>query len=353
MITFSFLYFSNLDLSVTQILLYQIVSYLVSLLILLYYQSRELGFLKNIIYSNWGFSRKQLLDIAKLQAGFISAFLQNYLMVILLGTIGVGLISSYNYSNQLLSIPGQFFLTYFSIIVGVKLNDFATGDFNQNELDVVGLNRVIAGLTILSTIFTVVVSLYFYYNSTDLLKILFSQSGINSATLDNAAIILSILILYIPAAVINILYSRILHISKNVNYASLIQIFFNLLLIVLSFVLSIFWGYQGVIIGVTAGYIIHVYFVLPLLIQRRYPFIRIFKTTMYSALYFLISFIIFYILFSSFEIENIYLRLVNEFFLLSIYFIFSVFLAERFRLISIFSIFPFLSNFNVLKRASR
>ncbi len=335
-ITFLTLFFSSQKIEIATILLFQCFSYAVSILFVYRFQHHELSFLKEFFTEKWVVPKKQFFDVVKLQAGFFSAFIQNYIVVILLTSAGLGFISAYNYSNQLVSIPGQFFLSYFSIIIGVKLNNHHIDRFKSNNAESLELNKILRSLIVFSTVLTTAVSIFFYVNGSSMLNILFGSSGVNESTLFYAGEFLSIIILYLPAAVINVLFSRVLHIAHNVTQVSIVQILFNLLLVLLSVVFSYFWGYIGIAYSITIGYNFFVFLVLPSYIQSKYPTIKVSKITIIGALYFLFSLVFFSNLISLKFIENSILKLFIDALLIFIYLITSLFLVKKYLSINIF-----------------
>ena len=335
-ITFVALFFSKQNIEIGVILLFQCFSYAVSILFVYQFQHHELSFLKEFFTEKWIVPKKQLIDVIKLQGGFFSAFIQNYIVVILLTSAGLGFISAYNYSNQLVSIPGQFFLSYFSIIVGVKLNNHHIHRFKSNNDDNLDLNKILRSLIVFSTVLTTAVSIFFYVNGSRLLNILFASSGVSQSTLFYASEFLTIIILYLPAAVINVLFSRVLHIAHNVTQVSIVQILFNLLLVLLSVVFSYFWGYIGIAYGITIGYNFFVFLVLPSYIQFKYPTIRVSKITILGALYFLFSIVFFNNLISVIVVENAILKILIDAIFILIYLIATLFVVKKYLSLNIF-----------------
>jgi peptidoglycan biosynthesis protein MviN/MurJ (putative lipid II flippase) len=351
LITLLFLYFFSSQISVSKIILFQAGAYLLSIVLLVLVNSEELRFVNQIFNRKVSISRFHLKNMLKLQVGFLAAFFQNYTIILLLTGLGLGYISSYNYSNQILSIPGQFFLTYFSIIIGVKLNEISfTNQKNTQDEISSSLNTIVHNLIVVSAIATVAISLFLSSNAYPILNLFFSKSGVEQSALLNAASMLEILVLYLPAAVNNIIYSRILHIKKEVNYSSFVQILFNALIILFAFILSFYFGFKGVALGITLGYVIHVYFILPFLINYKISVIKVIKTNYHSFLYLLVSVFIFI---SFDQLLNVKMEIfelaINGIFTL-VYMLLSLFLAIRFGFLDIDTLFPFVVNSKIYQR---
>lgn len=289
--TFLFIYFFSSDINVVMLFNLQSIS---CLLVLVSFFLRS-KLLRDIFFT---FNYKDAVNIIKrdfnniiyLQIGNAATFFYGFFNLIIVKSLGQGVLTAYNFSMQFLSLPSN-------IIVG-QVGLYASSMFNmtaktEDEFD--DTNKVTKisklGLSIILPI-----TLFLYFASFSFIQIVVKFLEINETFASNSAYFLKFLSLSLPFILINTIITRYLFSKLIVKSSVLVQVIYNFILLAFTYFFSFYYLIEGFLAVYVLVPCIYVFFFLPLYLKRLSLNINLRPIFFYMISLFSIAFSFFFIL---------------------------------------------------------
>jgi putative peptidoglycan lipid II flippase len=222
--------------------------YFLNMCFLAYYMKRKL---------QWSFSLKRTpitkslkRNLLFLQASNIFLYLRNYANVYLLSGLPAGTVTSYNYGQQLSSIPESMVTTQFGSVAGIKMSELYAKRLYED------LNRIFVQVCrVLLFLLFPLSGLMFCY-SYEIVHFLYGRGRFDQAAVMDVARFLKYLALLLPMSVLMSMAGRVFTAFQKVGLAFYYNVLINIFLILLIAVGVHFYGVMGYLVAYIAGYLI-------------------------------------------------------------------------------------------------
>lgn len=244
-------------------------------------------------YNNLRMLKSCLRKIFLVQLGSLATLIYSYGLITILKNLGVGVLSAYTYSQQIVGIPLNLFVVQLSAVVGIRLNSLiAKGNIKEADDEV--LKNVSLLLFIVVPI-CFVVSIF----ADDIINLLFWNKKVNEGEFLQASFFLKYLIWILPFSLINTFLARLFFAFKKVDISFLNQLFFNIGLIVILKYLATLENYKIIVYTILAFHYFFILVVAYLVCRKVIPqikYIRLITTFMNIVLINLVPALIIFVL---------------------------------------------------------
>ena len=246
--------------------------YLLNFIFLAWYMKRKLHW-------NFGFARPGLTRLTKrnllfLQGSNIFPYLRSYISVFLLSGLPVGTVASYNFGQQLASIPESMLLNQFGSVTGIKMNEL----YAQKKYEEIN-NIFLKSSKLLLFLLFPIAGLIFLY-SYEIVYFLYARGKFDDAAVAEVSRFLKYLALLLPMSVLMNMVSKVFTAFQKINLAFFYNVFINLFLIGLIVAGVYFYGVKGYLLAFLVGYMI-VIFVLYFLLRLTIHEIKYFESLLF------------------------------------------------------------------------
>ena len=289
--TFLFINFFSSEISVVVLFNLQSITYLMILVSFLIRSTilRDIFFTFN--YEDVTLIiKRDFKSIIYLQIGNAAAFFYGFLNLIIVKSLGQGVITAYNFSMQFLSLPSN-------IIVG-QVGLYASSVFNMTAKsedkfdDTNKITKIIKlGLSIILPI-----TLFLYFTSFSFIELVAKFLKLNEAFTTNSAYFLKFLSLALPFILINTIITRYLFSKLIVKSSVLVQVLYNFILLGFTYFFSFHYSIDGFLAVYVIVPCIYVFFFLPFYLKKLSLDVDLRPTFFYMILLLSVAFSIFFIL---------------------------------------------------------
>jgi putative peptidoglycan lipid II flippase len=232
----------------------------------------------------WNFSVRKLSIPKKLwesifivQSGNLIAGLGTYAPFYFLSGVGVGIIASLNYAQQIIAQPVSFITNQVSAVSRIKISElYAFSEHNKiNDVFKSTVNFLIFILSPISGV------LFLY--SHEIITVLFERGSFNETSVEQSSQLLRFLALSLPFTAVASIAGNLYFAGRLIKPGILYQITSNLLLIALMAICIKKAGYIGYPVAYLIMNIINV-LVVYIFCEKKFPFIEYSKVLKYLFL---------------------------------------------------------------------
>ena len=220
--------------------------YLLNFIFLTWYMKRKLHW--NFGFARPGLTRQTKRNLFFVQFSNIFLYLRNYISVYLLSGLPAGTVASYNYGQQLASIPDSIVFSQVGAVSGIKMNELHAQK-NYTELNNVFL-RVSKLLLFILFPISGLIFLYSY----DIVHFLYARGKFDETAVVEVSRFLRFLGLLLPLGVLMNMVSKIFTAFQKINFVFYYNIFMNIFLICLIVLGVNFYGVLGYLFSYLIGY---------------------------------------------------------------------------------------------------
>jgi peptidoglycan biosynthesis protein MviN/MurJ (putative lipid II flippase) len=262
-IIFITLFHNQLD--VMSIITGLLLGYLLNITLLLLLLKRKLNW--NFRFVKVSLAKKVVRNMIYAQLGNFTTLASSYVPLYLFSGFNAGLITALNYGRTTSEIPNQLITSQFSSVSGIKFNEL----YARKEYE--DVNKKFIGTTnFLLFILMPITGIFFLY-AEDNITILYMRGAFNLDSVQTTASFFKYLSLLIPCMAINTMNARLFMASQKINIAFWYQTIFNLVFVILYFVLIPVYHIYGYIMTITGVYFSNI-FIFYFLCKYTFPMIR-------------------------------------------------------------------------------
>lgn len=260
-----FVVFYHNVLDVKSILVGQLVAYSINIILLIYIMRKHLKW--NFSIRNSFVPKKIWQNIFIVQTGNFVSGLGNYAPFYFLSGVGIGIIASLNYAQQIVAQPVSFITAQISAVSRIKLSELYALKDRSNINDVFQ-----STVKFLIFILFPISGLLFLY-SHEIITVLFKRGSFNETSVEQSSQLLKFLALSLPFTAIAAIAANLYFAAQLIKLGILYQVFSNLLLIALMAICIRKIGYIGYPIASLIVNIINV-LVVYIFCVKKFPFIH-------------------------------------------------------------------------------
>lgn len=219
-------------------------------------------------FQKWRFSAVAFLkdrivwkNIGLMQVNILPVWLRSYFTIYFLTGMGAGIITSFNLSVMLASLPEIFILTQVASVAGIKFSELSA------KKDIAQTNTLLINL--LNSLFLVIipVALVMAIANQELIEIAFERGNFGKSSISVTALCFFYFALLLPAKIFDVLFSRLFTSFQLYGISTLFAVISHSVITVLLYFLTTGYSLPGYFWAMLIGY----YIILPvtfLLITR-------------------------------------------------------------------------------------
>ncbi|MBS1653500.1 MAG: hypothetical protein JSU05_01545 [Bacteroidetes bacterium] len=237
--------------------------------------------------------RKIFSDILFMELNIFPITFKSYITYFLLSGLGAGIITSYNYGQQIALIPEMLIVTQVISVVGIKFNEMSS--FNDRD----EINKFFSETMNMLLLITLPVALMMFLLSHEISFEIFRYAHkSNSDIIGNISFILMFFVLSLPARAFDMMMTRLIMAQQKIKLGVIFSVFGQIIISLLIYVGLKTFELKGYLWAYLGGYYIVIPAMYFLLVRKACPFISLSKWLI-SALPF-IGFNILLVLFLAF-----------------------------------------------------
>lgn len=266
-VSFVLLFHNILD--ILSLVLGLISAYSINLGLLVYLMTKKLSW--NFRVKRMHIEKRIWRNIGFAQAGNLTSSLCLYAPLYLLSGFGAGIITSFNYAQQISSLPSHLIIAQFSNVVGIKFNEqHAKADFQA-------LNKTFVSTSgfLLFILFPVSGIMFLY--PTEIVTVLLKRGAFSDKGVEETALFLQYLGIMPPLLALNALTARLFMAAHKIMESFWYQVLANIMLIVLMFFMVKLMGPIGYPISLVTLYTAS-FFCVYFLKKRYFQFLEYIQT---------------------------------------------------------------------------
>lgn len=243
-----------------------VAGYVLNILMLLLFMFFRLNW--HAGFSSIHVTRRVKKNLASVQLGNLATFSFNYGIIVMLSSLPAGIYSAYNYSMQALNIPNNFIVSQVAAVVGIKFNELAAKNLRAE------MNKIFLQSIDILLFLIVPFCILTYVYAEPIVKLLYVRGGFTSDSAEKVTYFLRYLIFLSPCLAINTFISRMMTAGKKVSQAFFFQIGFNITILLLLILGTVFWKVPGFIGAMLATYYFYILFICIYVFKWLMPFVN-------------------------------------------------------------------------------
>jgi putative peptidoglycan lipid II flippase len=238
-------------------------------------------------------SFKNWRDIGIMELNILPITVRASLTYFLLSGLGTGVLTTLNYSNQLVMIPEMLILQQIAAVIGIKITELSAQD-KEAELNRLFLNTMNFLMFIL-----IPICFYMVLFSGEISEILYLRGSMTKENIEQIAMVISLLILLLPAkAYCDFFVTRVITARQRLGEVIGVTILMHVLILALIYISIKWYGLYGYLVAMLASYWIISNTVFYFILKKVAPFIDQLKFFRRALLLLLVNAVILSLLYS-------------------------------------------------------
>ncbi|MEO7445651.1 MAG: lipid II flippase MurJ [Ferruginibacter sp.] len=300
--------------------------FIINLILLIYILRKKL---------HWSFSglvsfpsARNWKDIVLMELNFLPLTLKSTVVYFLISGLGAGVLSTLNYSSQIVMIPEMLILQQIAAVAGIKITELSARN-DKAELNVLFLKTMNFLMFIL-----IPVSAFIFLFSEEISEVLYLRGNMTRVAVAQVSVVVSLLILILPVkAYADFFVTRIITAQQKLKDVVWVTIAMHITVIFIIYFAIKYYQFYGYLVALIFSYWVVSTLVFYVLLKKIAPFIRQEKFFKHAGMLILINipiciFLFFTRLYAGSYINNYALLIIS----MGIYFGFLLMINKRFKL---------------------